>query len=397
MKITYTSIYSNVTLLIFLMLLLKVNFDTLFLSVLLTGIVFFLYLIQKRKNVSIKKWIIIYILLEFLLYGYELLKLDNIELTTKYLFINYGEIFLLFLVFPISEVINKEKDIFFKKINYLGLSILVLRFFIWLSYNFFHINMGLFTFGGGRPDFTRSIGGLSLYRAAGTFIDGFLFAYALSNCWSDKKKKKYIFELLFLIFYAVYVYQSRTQIIFYVSTIVITIIYFSFISRGKKVSQGIRGITAVGSLSVLYLAFSSRIQKFFDSFSTNAVNGSSTLARQAEYEYFSMLWRDQNIWTGFGYYYDKGPYYNGSKVFLSDLGIIVQLYQFGIIGFILSLIPLIIGFVRSFTRCSQNSNFNNRILFILALYLLISSSSFNPYIFINFPILVLYISMLNFI
>lgn len=139
--------------------------------------------------------------------------------------------------------------------------------------------------------------------------------------------------------------------------------------------------------------FFNNIQAFVDSFSTNSQYGESTLTRVLEYTFFSNLWKNTSLFLGFGMTQDIFEL-GMNKLYLSDLGLIAVLYQFGIIGFIISIMPFLQGIILSVKRWYQSWVTKiDYFTIVLTFYLLISSFNLNPYNYVFFPILPIYLGI----
>lgn len=104
----------------------------------------------------------------------------------------------------------------------------------------------------------------------------------------------------------------------------------------KLISFFLLTIDSVGILISPYY------NRFLDSFSvSNSDYGAGTLVRIVGRKYYHEMWT-QKMYLGFGQTTD-GNIFNGWKYYISDLGIIRMLYQFGIIGFIVCLLPILYG------------------------------------------------------
>lgn len=149
-------------------------------------------------------------------------------------------------------------------------------------------------------------------------------------------------------------------------------------------------------LLVFGFIFRNQISDFWNSFSLNSETyGGSTYVRMQEYTYFPSLWKKSNLLLGFGFFDDSNPIlFNNTRLYLSDVGILMQLYQFGILGFIIDIMPLIKGLNYFVTIWLKDFSKFDLFLIIFTVYVLVSYSNFNPYLNINFPILPLYISTL---
>lgn len=391
MKLKYLSLYKSLIYIVIILLIFQVNLYTLLLAEILTIIAFFAYLTQKKPQKINKKWVYSYILFEFLLFLFQVIRVNSISIKLSFLY--YGDILLLLLVFPIYEVLKIDSKSFLKNLNLIGIVALILRATVWVTYNFLHYNIGFYQWGGGREDWARVLGPFLLYRSNGLFIDGFLFAYSLSKIFNRtlkvKNKLGFYLEMLFLFLFSYVIYQSRTQLIYYIVTVLVGIIYINFHQRSRSLNLI---LTAIVVMLIVY-AFKDSIVGFVNSFSQNSDTGGSTSVRILEYQYFPQLWKKTSLLLGFGYIDTEDILYAGYRLYLTDLGILAQLYQNGILGFIICIFPFVKGLIVLIKNWNQTYDFYNSVLILFFLYLIVSSSNFNPYVFVYFPVMPLFIAM----
>ena len=116
------------------------------------------------------------------------------------------------------------------------------------------------------------------------------------------------------------------------------------------------------------------IMNFINSFSLNASTGSSTSTRLNGLPFIEEEWKNSSIWNGFGFSNDNMTYMN-MTYWLSDYGFLANLFQFGIIGFLICLVPFIYGIYFSIVSFFKEKN-----IYVLGftVYLLITSTTFNP-------------------
>ena len=193
-----------------------------------------------------------------------------------------------------------------------------------------------------------------------------------------------------MFFFSYVVYQSRTQVIYYVVTLLIGIIYINF-HKGEQLLNLI--ITAVVILLIGYI-FRDSIIGFINSFSQNTDTGGSTSVRILEYQYFPRLWKENSFWFGFGYIDTENILCAGYRLYLTDLGILAQLYQNGLVGFGICILPVVMGLVVTIKSFMQKYNYYNSVIIFFSIYIIVSSSNFNPYVYIYFPIMPLFTAMI---
>lgn len=388
LKINYIKFIEGILLLIFLVLLVHFGQFTVILSSIATVFLLILYLNKKNRRILSSKWEYVYIFFLFILFVIESL---YTSLNFNFIFYNYGIVFLILLIFPLYEVICTNKWDFFAKLNKIGIFVFFIKTVIWGAFNLLNKDLGF----GGRINWARSILGHTFFRMNGTFLDSFLFSYALFKCLTtdnQKKKNEFLVEVIFLFLFSIFIYQSRAQIIYYLISLLVGCLFF----YSKKSNSVVNAVMFLMILLVFGFIFRNQISDFWNSFSLNSETyGGSTYVRMQEYTYFPSLWKKSNLLLGFGFFDDSNPIlFNNTRLYLSDVGILMQLYQFGILGFIIDIMPLIKGLNYFVTIWLKDFSKFDLFLIIFTAYVLVSYSNFNPYLNINFPILPLYISTL---
>ena len=219
MEISVKKIYEISLYTIFLILLINVSARTLAFSLVLAIILLLIYLLQSKRYKIYSNWALVYLMLIFGLLFIEYIRLNflsNTTISSSSIFLLYGGALLFILVFPIYEVLCSNRDAFLYNIVLIGYGVLLFRALMWGMHNFLHINFLFYGYGGGRTGWSRSIGGVLLERSNGTFIDGLLFAYSLSNLFSLSKvnvnRFKSLLGIIFLYIFAGIIYQSRVVI-----------------------------------------------------------------------------------------------------------------------------------------------------------------------------------------
>lgn len=187
LKINYIKFIEGILLLIFLVLLVHFGQFTVILSSIATVFLLILYLNKKNRRILSSKWEYVYIFFLFILFVIESL---YTSLNFNFIFYNYGIVFLILLIFPLYEVICTNKWDFFAKLNKIGIFVFFIKTVIWGAFNLLNKDLGFVGFGG-RINWARSILGHTFFRMNGTFLDSFLFSYALFKCLTtDNQKKK---------------------------------------------------------------------------------------------------------------------------------------------------------------------------------------------------------------
>lgn len=402
MEKIYTNLYENIIYVIIISLIIKISQWTLYIALGLTILVFFIYFSQRSRLKVTSKSLIVFIILEIVLFIVQLFRVKNnniFGITDYQIFFHYGIVFTLVLSLPIYEIINYRKETFFKKINIIGITITSIKTLSWLIYNFFHCNLG-FTLLGGKEEWVRSIGSIAFSRMSGTFLDGFMFAFSVVIVMSSNSLlKKYIYalEAIFLYLYAGIVYQSRTLLIFYTFSLLVAVFYKNIHSNNK-----LKMISFLSIILIVFLVGREYLGNFISSFSLNGDNGASTYTRIVEYQYYHSLWTQNNIniWLGFGMQPDLTVVQSVEgliRSYMSDIGIPIILYEFGIIGLLVALIPFINGFIlmiKCFVKSFSRMNF---FFITLTSYYLISISNFNPYYVAQYELLPIYIGIILYV
>lgn len=388
MKINFFNIYEYILYMIILLNLeilnVTKNLDHLSqtISVVLTFIVFLLYIMQKDKIVPKIFAVYFYFIFFFIYLVFELIRLQYFSfsglkpisaLSLEKTF------FYILLTMPVFEILKRKEKIFLRNVVYIGLVILIVRCSVWLLYNKFGINImpGLFEVRG--YNWTHGDG---YVRLTGTFLDGLIFTFFGIKLFETKiyrRKFYYSFILLFLFFYSYVVYSSRSQMICYLITLLIIYIWNSK-NKSHTIFNCFIGIMLV--LIVLQLPIT---KNFISTFSSNDVTyGQGTMARIIGNRFYQSEWKNSSILFGFGIAED-GNYFGNTQYFLSDLGIVGYIFEFGIIGFIIALLPMAEGIL---TGIKFIRNDNGLLLFSLSIYTLLTSfMSQNVYDYIRILIL----------
>lgn len=405
MKVSFTYIYSFF---IYIIILLNLGFVNLFfqsdritfkVSIILAIIVFFIYMFQPRKK-YINKNIIIYLILAFSLYIIEFLrKMRPFSISKDNMIYQFGGIILLLLIFPISEILCTEKKKFLSTIVTLGYVILLIKFGVWFFYNFFNINLapGIW---GYKIEWTRVFMGHVFTRLSGTFIDALLWVYSFTMLIdiNNKLHKRILggIGMIFLLFYAIVVTQYRMILILYILTLLLLLFYISYRSNKRAASI----LILILFFCLILIVNWSSISSFISTFSVNnSITGGSTSFRLLEFKYFNSLWLQNNFLFGFGFIPDMVIPYNGAGYYLSDLGFMANLYQFGIIGFCILLLPFILGLIKSFRFFHLNNYVNRNFMLIflgLTIYMIMNLIPYNPYNPSLISLMPIYISILNY-
>ncbi len=337
-------------------------------SIVIAVITWLVYITQPKKVKIDNKCIFVYIFVLLILIIIEIIRVKNniyasistdgaINLVRNYMFV--------LLFFPIYEILSsdsKTKQEFIKVITIMGFCALAFRFLGWFIYNYlgFNIMPGYFSVMG--YNWIRN----GNVRLSGTFLDGFVFVYICLQLLKSKKIR-YILGLAFMIVYSYLVYGSRSQLLCY-----ICVFFILYIVRTGKIQKGILNLVIISSILIVILYTTSTIQSFLDTFSVNnKMYGEGTLVRVNGQKLYQQLWLESSSLLGFGITED-GNYIGLTKYYLSDLGILRNLYQYGIVGFIICIIPFIDGVITAIHGVLKNSR-DSVFLLGLVIYTIVTS------------------------
>lgn len=400
MKIKYITLYEYIIYIImflnlgFLNLIGSFEYTAMFMSTILSISVFILYIFQPLKNRIPSGWCQTYIVLVIIIFFFHTFRLKKINISSMSVLSainNYEGIFLLLLIFPLYEIFRSiDTKTFFRNLAILGYLALFIRFVIWGMYNFSEGNPAPYLLHG--LNWRRTILGHDFIRIAGTFLDIYPFLYSLKNFFygvrHHKRKIVPFIGILFIFLYSVFVSQYRMVSLAFLMVFFILLFKETCKSNGRVVS-----VLLLTILVVIGLIISRNlITDFIGSFSTTAINGSSTSTRIKGLPFLESEWKSINIWTGIGFTNDNMEYMN-MTYWLSDYGFLANLFQFGIIGVVVYLIPFINGCRQSIFFFLKDKGFY---VIGFTIYLLVTSTTFNPMRNQYITILPLYIAfMLN--
>lgn len=365
-------------------------------SAILSVFLFMIYMSQKQKKI-IYSWINYYIFFVFILLAIEFFRIyfyptEIISLTQAVQM--YSSFAVLLLVYPLNEILNADSDIsqkFLKGVCILGYIALIYRAFLWGMYNFLNINIapGMFI-----TDWTRSLSGVNFVRLSGTFLDGYTIVYSWIHFFY-KKQYKYILGLIFILFFIIFIIQSRAAILEYV----LITIFLLFINSVQNKNRIVSVATLVLFLVVIILSNFSLINSFFDTFSVNnSQYGASTYNRLNGLNYYHDLWLNSNFWFGIGFLPDQLRMSQLLTFYLADYNILINLYEFGVLGFIILIFPILKG-VYVFLKNINNVK-KNYIIFLqvgLIMYVMVISFVQNVYWVQTILIVPILISLILFV
>ncbi len=348
-------------------------------TIIVAVILLCIYLIQPKKSHIDDKLIFVYISMLFLLVFIEIIRINNnvyssistvgaINLIRNYAFV--------LLFFPIYEILNSDietKNGFIKVIVTLGFCALLFRFVGWFAYNYLGYNLVPGYFGVMGYNWTRN----GNVRLGGTFLDGLMFTYFCLKLLNNRKlKNKVIYTccVSFMILYSYFVYGSRSQLLCYICVFIILCVV-----SGKNVSTGVLNLVLILGGLVIILYTTSTIQNFLASFSINdKMYGAGTQIRVAGQKLYQQMWIENSKLLGFGITED-GNYIGLTKYYLSDLGILRNLYQYGIVGFIICIIPFIDGVITAVSGVVKNTKDSGFLLGLVMYTIMTSIASQNVY------------------
>ena len=357
------------------------------LSVYLTFLLLIIYSLQKRKS-KVTAFTSITIFLFCLLVTFNFFRqgvpVNGFLLFSQKIFLLRNFSFIL-LVFPISEILNSKHSLNFLKVVFLlGMLAILFRSFIWFSYNYAGLNIAPGIIAERGINWTR----YGAVRLQALFLDGYVLSYLLCKLFLTDSKNKLLYSifLFIVLFYEGIIYASRSQLIGFGVMFLTVYIFKNSNSLNKLLKFLLLSLASCGAIvSPLY-------NRFLDSFAvTNSDYGAGTLVRIVGRKYYHEIW-DQRKLLGFGITID-GNIFNGWKYYISDLGIIRILYQFGIIGFIICLMPILYGCRAGF---KSRVNFEGMLLLSLSIFVLITSfASQNLYDYSRIMLLPLLLGLAN--
>lgn len=382
MKIKYTSIYAYLIYIIvflnlgFFNLIMPFEYTGMLLAAVISIITFFIYIFQPVKYKLPGKWYQIYLMLIFCIYIYHFFNLKKTNISSMTLlsaFNNNEGIFLLLLVFPIYEILKgNDKEKFLKNLAILGYLALMIRLIVWGMYNFINIDIAPYMIRG--LDWNRMVLGRSFIRVSGTFLDIYTFIYSINaffkSIYSHHYKISAFIGILFIFLYSVLISQYRMVSLALLSVLILVILKETYNSQRRLLNV----LLFIMLIILIMIIGHGIIMNFINSFSLNASTGSSTSTRLNGLPFIEEEWKNSSIWNGFGFSNNNMTYMN-MTYWLSDYGFLANLFQFGIIGFLICLVPFIYGIYFSIVSFFKEKN-----IYVLGftVYLLITSTTFNP-------------------
>lgn len=342
--------------------------QAMFVSIVLSLFAFFIYTFDNhRKTLKKGRDIATGIFLIVGLFIIQIFRIQNSEITPRAAFTTFGGMLLVLAAFPMYELLITQFDRTLKYIVTIGFTAIILRIVLWFFYNFMNINLGPGFFEG-REDWTRTILGHTLVRISEPYISGFLFIVCVLGIYNKgyfKNKINNYLGVIVLYFYAIFISQTRMQLLVY--TIILGLMLLVQSLNSGKILLFISSIIII---ILLLIINKNHIISFFNSFDPNSVNGYSTTLRINSFNYFLSVWENSNRWLGFGFTPD-GHVVGLNKYWISDFGIYINLFEFGILGFLILIYPILRGIFISIKVLKLRAFYSN--LFIgLTLFLLVS-------------------------
>lgn len=342
--------------------------QAMFVSIILSLFAFFIYTFDNhRKTLKKGRDIATGIFLIVSLFIIQIFRIQNSEITPRAAFTTFGGMLLVLAAFPMYELLITQFDRTLKYIVTIGFTAIILRIVLWFFYNFMNINLGPGFFEG-REDWTRTILGHTLVRISEPYISGFLFIVCVLGIYNKgyfKNKINNYLGVIVLYFYAIFISQTRMQLLVY--TIILGLMLLVQSLNSGKILLFISSIIII---ILLLIINKDHIISFFNSFDPNSVNGYSTTLRINSFNYFLSVWENSNRWLGFGFTPD-GHVVGLNKYWISDFGIYINLFEFGILGFLILIYPILRGIFISIKVLKLRAFYSN--LFIgLTLFLLVS-------------------------
>lgn len=283
-------------------------------------------------------------------------------------YIGYDYIFLwLLLFYPIMYIGVKQNGFhrLFKFICIMTVIALIMKTIVWWLYNFRGIDIMHYVL----YEFTEAWLRKGRQRIPATCFSGLLFGITLITLLKSKRIAGKILALaviLFSVWYAWDVFSSRAQII---SFLVATCAALAFGENTTLRRMIVYVIIAIGAIVALETVF---VQEFIDGLSTQTY---SIGTRFEAIEYYFQLLRQNPLLGGLYIHTEsimRGP---TGAFYISDMGYLGTLIEFGIVGFIVFLWPFFVLLKKAFLSFRKHPD---RIFAIyLAIYTIVFSALSN--------------------
>lgn len=246
--------------------------------------------------------------------------------------------FWLLFAFAIIYVLNNEKNknSFWRKIIFITLVFICVRFIAWLASNYLNSNLFI-NFVNEYPDWKRN----GLQRLIGGQTFQIIFIVILSDALTKKRYKKSLiinkvhihmeYFILFLIFlYSIFVTRARSG----VAILFITFVWTIVLTRKKSNTRIMFMLLIFSSISILFIC--GIFDPIIESFTQTGKYWLSTEARLDGLKHFWDLFKSIGHYFALGYvsdgYTTEHLFYRTSwlRYYLGDLGIISAFFRFGI-------------------------------------------------------------------
>lgn len=321
--------------------------------------------------------VIIFLFYTCYLYEYSLFSSFSLCVHYFYLLFSFGIIYVL-------KYEKREGD-FWKRIICITMFFVVVRFIAWISFNYMDSSI-LINFVDEYSGWKRN--GLHRLISGQTFpIVYILLVSRISNIshkgWGVLKlngipvRFEY-FVILFMIFYEIFVTQSR-----YASVVmIITFVWTLFLIRRKATSRLV--ISLIVLISIVCLITSGFLDSFFSSFTYSGSQWLSTLARYEGANHFWNLFKNTGHSVGLGFvangYTTTKMFYRTSWLtyYIEDLGIAGAFFRFGV--FIIPIYALL--FLKAIKICiisKKNNDEKCGLILATTIYMILSCMGSNIY------------------
>lgn len=370
-------------------------FRMMLLGTFISGIMFLIYCMNKKEKIGMSKMLWTYFILFYTIYFIQILRFeiarDSIVSFSSIwdLLLMYNNYFqILFCAFPIYKLLKEKDTRFINGLVVLGYIMLFLRLICWITYNYNGIIlMPNFI----RENWKREIFGHIYSRVSGTFIDGFLFCFSLHKFFQVKyhKKIKYFMGMVFILFFTVFVYQSRANLIYFLITFFITLIALP-VNKKKHTNK----ILIVLLIVMIVLVNSNSIIEFFKGFSVNSLKyGAGTQVRIMAIQYFGNIMKQKSVLFGIGFTQDS---FHNSLYYMSDLGILANFFKFGIIGMIVFLFPIFCAIKIIVKNGVKKMKYDSyyAFFFSLSVYVILMVINLDPYAYHMIGIMPIFLGFL---
>lgn len=283
----------------------------------------------------------------------------------------------LLLIYPLIYIYSYNKGLLSiaKIITFFTIISLVMKSLIWLLFNNYGIDIMhyvLYEFG---DEWMRD----GNQRIPSTCFSGILFVVMLYLLDSNNSIFIKIFSIIIIMFniwYANFVFAARSQIITFIICLIIYVL-FNNISKMKKVFL----IILLFGISI-YIINTDEFQLFIEGLSIDTY---SIEIRFIAFDYYFNLFKD-NYFLGISLSINENLI-SGSeeRFFLSDMGNIGNLLSYGILGYIILILPFI-RMIYISIKFKNNKMIYLRILLIyIVLFSLMSNDIYSKYYIFGLP------------